>query len=72
MVFFSYLTGVSGSADNPFLTEKANKIFPNFARNRDRQISLSQNNPEELISRVRKEWFKYFDVPLILQEELAD
>ena len=68
--FYKYLTDITGNLDRPFLTEKAQELYPKFPHIRDQVRETLLKNPKKLIDIVRKEWLLFWERPLILEEEL--
>lgn len=62
--FFSYLTGITGHEDKPYLTDIANKKFHNFPKNYEKLRYIREKNPEMLIKIVQREWKNFFKKPL--------
>jgi len=52
--FFKHLTWITGDSDTPFLTSRAQEVFPNFTKNRDRIQKDVETNKNILIQLVRK------------------
>ncbi len=52
--FFKLLTDISRRPETPFLTQEAQKHFPNFSENKDILAQHIEENPQELIGIVRE------------------
>jgi len=52
--FFKFLTWITWKDNNPFLTQKAQRLFPNFIENRDKIQEEVETNKTKLIWIVRE------------------
>lgn len=65
--FFSYLTGITGNEDKPYLTDIANKKFKNFPKNYEKLRQIREKNPEMLVKIIEHEWKKFFKKNLYIR-----